>query len=130
MYIFRLKGVDPDGDNLTFGVTGADSSLVTVTNHDNNEADVDLARELDHETATEHQLVLTLTDGHLGQDTHITQSLLLLVEDTNDNIPVFTELPPVVVVQEHLQQGVVAQFLATDEDSGAFGQVGGIELGK
>ena len=97
---------------------------MTVENTGNNSADVYLARQLDHETDTEHQILLTLTDGHLGQDNYITQSLLILVEDTNDNTPVFTELPPAVVVQEHQQPGIVAQFRATDKDSGAFGQVG------
>ena len=119
----RLRGVDPDGDRLTFGALGPEASLVTVENTGDNEAEVYLARQLDHETGTEHQILLSLTDGHLGQDNFITQSLLILVEDTNDNVPVFTELPPVVVIQEHQQPGVIAQFRATDEDSGAFGQV-------
>ena len=122
--MFRLRGVDPDGDKLTFSAMGPEAKLVTIENTGNNEADVYLARQLDHETDTEHQILLTLTDGHLGQDNYITQSLLILVEDTNDNTPVFTELPPAVVVQEHQQPGIVAQFRATDKDSGAFGQVG------
>ena len=72
----------------------------------------------------EHQMLLSLTDGHLGQDNYITHSLLILVEDTNDNIPVFTELPPSVVIQEHQHPGVIAQFRATDRDSWAIGQFG------
>jgi cadherin 23 len=121
---FRLRGVDPDGDRLIFGALGPEAALVTVENTGNNEAEVYLARQLDHETGTEHQILLSLTDGHLGQDNYITHSLLILVEDTNDNIPVFTELPPSVVIQEHQHPGVIAQFRATDRDSGAFGQVG------
>ena len=97
---------------------------MTVENTGDNEAEVYLARELDHETGTEHQILLSLTDGHLGQDNYITHSLLILVEDTNDNIPVFTELPPSVVIQEHQHPGVIDPFRATDRDSGAFGQVG------
>ena len=70
------------------------------------------------------QVLLTLTDGHLGRDNFITQSLLLLVEDTNDNPPVFTSLPSEAVkVRENQEPGTIATFQATDRDSGAFGQV-------
>ena len=115
--------MDPDGDRLTFGALGPAADLVTVKNTGNNEAEVFLTRELDHEAGTEYQILLSLTDGHLGQDNFITQPLLILVEDTNDNVPVFTELPHAVVVQEHHKPGVIARFKATDKDSGAFGQV-------
>ena len=73
---------------------------------------------MDHETGTEHKILPSLTDRHLSQDNY---SLLILVEDTNNNVPVFTELPPPVVVQEHEHPGVIAQFGATDRDSRAFG---------
>ena len=115
--------MDPDGDRLTFGALGPAADLVAVKNTGNNEAEVFLTRELDHEAGTEYQILLSLTDGHLGQDNFITQPLLILVEDTNDNVPVFTELPHAVVVQEHHKPGVIARFKATDKDSGAFGQV-------
>ena len=53
--------------------------------------------------------------------------MLLLVEDANDNSPVFTSLPTPVEVAEHVapQPGgtVIARFRAEDKDSGAFGQV-------
>ena len=115
--------MDPDGDRLTFGALGPAADLVAVKNTGNNEAEVFLTRELDHEAGREYQILLSLTDGHLGQDNYITHPLLILVEDTNDNIPVFTEVPHAVVVQEHQQPGVIARFKATDKDSGAFGHV-------
>ena len=123
MLFVRLQGDDPDGDDLIFGALGPGDDLVTVTNLGDNKAEVFLTRELDHETGTEYQILLSLTDGNLGQDNYITQPLLILVEDTNDNVPVFTELPQAVVVQEHQKPGVIARFKATDKDSGAFGQV-------
>ena len=46
-----------------------------------------------HQAAGEHSLLLTLTDGHLGEDNFITQPLLILVEDANDNSPVFVSIP-------------------------------------
>ena len=115
--------MDPDGDDLIFGSLGPGGDLVTVTNLGDDQAEVFLARELDHEAGREYQILLSLTDGHLGQDNYITHPLLILVEDTNDNVPVFTEVPHAVVVQEHQQPGVIARFKATDKDSGAFGHV-------
>ena len=119
----RVRGVDPDGDRLSFGSLGDDADLVRVVMTGSNEAEVILTRELDYEAATEYQILLSLTDGHLGQDNYITQPLLILVEDINDNVPVFTDIPHAVVVQEHQEPGVIARFRASDKDSGAFGQV-------
>jgi hypothetical protein len=61
-----LQGVDPDGDVLIFGALGPEAGLVTVENTGDNEAEVYLARELDHETGTEHQILLSLTDVEEG----------------------------------------------------------------
>ena len=91
--IYSLRGYDPDGDSLEFGVTGEGSDLVTVVPRDQYTAELYLTRVLDHELAAEHVLLVTLTDGHLGQDNFITQPLLILVEDSNDNSPVFVNLP-------------------------------------
>jgi len=97
-----------------------------VEARDEYSADVFLRRDLDHEAAGEHSLLLTLTDGHLGEDNYISQPLLILVEDTNDNSPVFVSVPqgPIRVTEHQLPEDeVIATFRAEDEDSGAFGQV-------
>ena len=73
--------------------------------------------------SSEHEIVLTLTDGHLGSGRFITQSLLLLVQDANDNPPVFSRPQVSVEVEEHVTNRVLATIHATDSDSGAFGQV-------
>ena len=50
--------------------------------------------------------------------------VLILVEDTNDNSPIFTSLPSeAIMVRENQEGGKVASFKASDKDSGAFGQV-------
>ena len=70
-----MRGVDPDGDRLTFGVSGPDAELVKLEQQgDNqvggwwggkwskmikiifNQADLFLAQSLDHEAAAEHQV--------------------------------------------------------------------------
>ena len=120
--ILQLRGYDRDGDNLEFGVKD-DLGIIAIENGRNNQAGVYLTSELDAESRTEYEIVLTLTDGHLGEGNFITQSMLVLVEDTNDNAPVFRPYPNTVSVQEHSGPKVIASLEATDRDAGIFGQV-------
>lgn len=66
---------------------------------------------------------MTLTDGKLGEGNFITQSLLLLVEDINDNVPIFRPHPTTLTVRENSGPGVLTTVEATDADEGAHGQV-------
>ena len=68
-------------------------------------------------------MVLTLTDGHLGEGNYITQSLLILVEDVNDNEPIFLPYQPTVEIPENSEPQVISVLEATDLDEGAYGQV-------
>ncbi|XP_046672662.1 cadherin-23 isoform X2 [Homalodisca vitripennis] len=122
--IYRLRGVDPDGDTLTFGVReqiGHD--VLRIETIGVNEANVYLKKELDREVRDEYALVLTLTDGHLGDGNFITQSLLLLVEDVNDNEPIFKPYQSSLVVLEDSGPGILTTVEATDSDEGPYGQV-------
>lgn len=48
--IYKLKGFDPDGDALNFGVQSTyDSDVINVKNLDDNEAGIYLEKELDRE---------------------------------------------------------------------------------
>lgn len=71
----------------------------------------------------EYSFVLTLTDGHLGEGNFITQSFLLLVEDVNDNEPVFKPYSSAITIKENSPAGVITTVEATDLDEGAYGQV-------
>lgn len=71
----------------------------------------------------EYSFVLTLTDGHLGEGNFITQSFLLLVEDVNDNEPIFKPYPSAITVKEGAPPSVLTTVEATDLDEGAYGQV-------
>lgn len=73
----------------------------------------------------EYTVVLTLTDNKLGDNQFITQSMLLLVEDINDNEPVFRPYESSLLVEENAAPQVLTKFLATDQDEGPFGQVRG-----
>nr|XP_012151361.1 PREDICTED: cadherin-23 [Megachile rotundata] len=122
--IYRLRGVDPDGDSLMFGVRDQpDSDVIRVENFSPNQANIYLNKLLDRETRDEYALVLTLTDGRLGEGNFITQSLLLLVEDVNDNVPIFRPHPTSLTVREDSGPGILTTVEATDADLGAHGQV-------
>lgn len=76
-----------------------------------------------YQTKDEYALVLTLTDGRLGEGNFITQSLLLLVEDINDNVPIFRPHPTSLTLREDSRPSVLTTVEATDADLGAHGQV-------
>lgn len=76
-----------------------------------------------YQTRDEYALVLTLTDGRLGEGNFITQSLLLLVEDINDNVPIFRPHPTSLTLREDSGPGILTTVEATDADLGAYGQV-------
>ena len=67
--------------------------------------------------------MLTLTDGHLGSGNFITQSMLILVEDVNDNSPIFLPYQTSITLSENTPPRDVAVVEATDPDEGPFGQV-------
>ncbi|CAG9578961.1 unnamed protein product [Danaus chrysippus] len=122
--IYRLRGVDSDGDTLRFGIREqVGSDILRIEAISSNEANIYLVKELDREIRDEYSFVLTLTDGHLGEGNYITQSFLLLVEDVNDNEPIFKPYPPAITVKEDASPGILLTVEATDLDEGAYGQV-------
>ncbi|KAH7637786.1 cadherin-23-like protein [Dermatophagoides farinae] len=123
--IYHLYGEDPDNDPLTFGVLGTlGKDLLRIESISNNEAKVYLKKELDREIQDSYTLVLTITDGKLGKGNYITKSLLLIVEDINDNAPIFRPFRTAVLVKENAKPGTLIEtFEAFDSDEGRFGQV-------
>lgn len=142
--IYKLKGFDPDGDDLQFGIrTTIDSNILKIENSGNNEANLYLAKELDREvskhaiskllhnilicnffqTKDEFSLVLTLTDNKLGEGNFVTQSLLIVVDDVNDNVPIFKPFQSALEILEESPPGILTTVEATDRDEGAYGQV-------
>ncbi|KAH8360154.1 hypothetical protein KR093_011089 [Drosophila rubida] len=123
-HIYTLKGYDPDNDPLIFGKRNShDSEIIRIENTGGNEAKVFLAKELDRETQDEYAIVLTLTDSHYSDHNYVTQSFLLLVEDINDNAPIFLPYQNAIEIPEGSPPGVISTLEATDADEGAYGQV-------
>uniref|UniRef100_A0A1B0B4Y0 Cadherin domain-containing protein n=1 Tax=Glossina palpalis gambiensis TaxID=67801 RepID=A0A1B0B4Y0_9MUSC len=122
--IYTLKGYDPDNDTLTFDKRAtADSGVIRIENNGTTEALVYLAKELDRETQDEYSIVLTLSDNHFNDYNYVTQSFLLLVEDINDNSPVFLPYQSTIEVPEDSQPDILTALEAVDADEGAYGQV-------
>ncbi|XP_022221011.2 cadherin-23 [Drosophila obscura] len=122
--IYTLKGYDPDNDPLTFGKRNShDSEIIRIENTGGNEAKLYLAKELDRELQDEYAIVLTLTDSHYSDHSYVTQSLLLLVEDINDNVPTFLPYQNAIEIPEGSGPAVISTLEATDADEGAYGQV-------
>ncbi|XP_068152690.1 cadherin-23 [Drosophila tropicalis] len=122
--IYTLKGYDPDNDPLTFGKRNShDSEIIRIENTGGNEAKVYLAKELDRESQDEYAIVLTLTDSHYSDHNYVTQSFLLLVEDINDNSPIFLPYQNAIEIPEGTEPTVISTLEATDADEGAYGQV-------
>ncbi|XP_035709581.1 cadherin-23-like isoform X3 [Folsomia candida] len=121
--IYTLKGIDRDGDPLTFGLKGQIANeILRIENRGRDTANLYLKKELDREVEDEYMIILTLNDGKLAEP--VQQSLLLLVEDTNDERPVFKPYQSTVKVTEN---GKVPQIITTleanDRDEGPYGQV-------
>lgn len=82
-----------------------------------------LFRLICQQTRDEYLIILTLTDGHLGDGNFITQSLLLLVDDINDNEPIFKPYQSSITVREDSSPGILTTVEAIDADEGPYGQV-------
>ncbi|XP_046405905.1 cadherin-23 [Ischnura elegans] len=123
--IYRLRGMDPDGDPLIFGVKGQEAKeMLRIENFGRNEANLYLRKELDRELKDEYSFVLTLTDGNLGEGNFVTQGLLLLVDDINDNEPIFRPFQSTINIPENARPGLnIATVEAVDRDEGLYGQV-------
>lgn len=122
--IYHLNAYDADGDALKFGVkSNLDSDVIKIEKLSETEANIRLNQELDRELKDEYHLVLTLTDGQLGEGNFITQSLLLIVDDINDNVPIFKPFQSALEVPENSKPGILTTVEAEDRDTGAYGQV-------
>lgn len=133
--ILRVSGEDPDGDDLQFGVQGGISVSPTSSSSSNdlikivngipskNSAIIYLNKELDRETKDSYTIVLTLTDFKLGAGKFVTKTILLIVEDVNDNDPIFKPYRSIISLPENTRLGVIESIEAYDVDAGRFGQV-------
>lgn len=121
-----------------------DSDVIQIVNQNSTEAFIYLAKELDREVKLyenliwisylndfkylqiqeEYLIILTLTDNRFNNFNYVTQSLLILIEDINDNAPIFLPYPTTMEIAENSKTNIVLNTLeAVDADAGAYGQV-------
>ncbi|XP_076861954.1 protocadherin gamma-A11-like isoform X17 [Brachyhypopomus gauderio] len=126
---FILGGaVDPD-----VGINSLQSYSLKPTTHFSLEeqthsdgskyAEMVLNSPLDREQQAEIRLILTAADGGSPQRTG-TVSIRVVVQDANDNAPIFTQAVYKASVVENSHRGTfITSVLATDKDEGVFGRV-------
>ncbi|NXL37693.1 CDHR2 protein, partial [Glaucidium brasilianum] len=112
-YAFQLKAIDIDGDPLTYSISGPEAFYFSVNDLTGN---VTLRNSLDREL----QARLTITVGVFdGMNDAISRKLTIIVEDRNDNAPVFQNLTYKTSIPETTKIGsVIFTVFANDSDTG------------
>lgn len=114
---FWLVATDSDNDQLTYGISGPNANYFSVNS---NTGEVKLASPLDFETVPYFEITISASDGHNIRTTE----MHVIVEDRNDNVPVFQNTEFSTSVSETLPVGsVVFSVLAKDKDTGLAGLV-------
>lgn len=81
-----------------------------------------LNRQLDYEVQNLHEVHIECEDGGNPPKKNET-SFTVIVEDVNDNFPVFEYDEYEITLQEEVFQSIIMQVAAKDKDSGDFGKV-------
>ncbi|NXQ25989.1 CDHR2 protein, partial [Alaudala cheleensis] len=122
-FAFQLEAYDLDNDPLTYQIRGTDSFYFTV---DSKTGRVTLRNSLDREL----QARLTITAGVSdGVNNEVSRKMTVIVEDRNDNAPVFQHLPYNAIIPENTSpHSVIFTVFANDSDTGNASKVSyGIE---
>ncbi|KYO42835.1 cadherin-related family member 2 [Alligator mississippiensis] len=115
---FVLTAYDADGDPLQFGLEGADAFYFSVNS---NTGSVTLVASLDRETKPRLSLNVLVSDG---KNQMVTKRLTVIVEDRNDNRPLFQNEPYTANIPENTPNGTtIISVLAEDKDSGPASRV-------
>uniref|UniRef100_A0A8C8VJK7 Cadherin-related family member 2 n=1 Tax=Pelusios castaneus TaxID=367368 RepID=A0A8C8VJK7_9SAUR len=110
---FNLTASDADGDQLHYGMSGQDAYYFSVSA---STGVVRLAASLDREAKAKLSVTITVTDQI---NVEVSRKLIIIVEDRNDNPPIFQDQPYIANIPENLSRGTsIYTVLATDRDSG------------
>ncbi|XP_062443695.1 cadherin-related family member 2 [Rhea pennata] len=110
---FQLQASDVDGDPLTYSISGPEAFYFSVVAQTGK---VLLKNLLDRESQARLTLTITVSDG---QNDAVSRKLTVIVEDRNDNAPVFQDLPYETTVAENATAGsIIYTVSATDSDTG------------
>ncbi|NXN50884.1 CDHR2 protein, partial [Rynchops niger] len=110
-YAFQLKATDLDGDKLTYGIS--ETFYFSVNGQTGN---VTLRNYLDRETLPRFTMGVSVFDG---VNEPVSRTLTVIVEDRNDNAPVFQGLPYQASIPENMTlNSIIFTVFANDSDTG------------
>uniref|UniRef100_A0A8B9VCP1 Cadherin-related family member 2 n=1 Tax=Anas zonorhyncha TaxID=75864 RepID=A0A8B9VCP1_9AVES len=110
---FVLTATDLDKDTLSYSISGADAFYFNVNQ---STGVVTLRNLLDRESQARLTLTVTVSDG---VNDATSRKLTVIVQDCNDNAPVFKGLPYETSVPENMMAGsIIYTISATDADTG------------
>ncbi|NXX98090.1 CDHR2 protein, partial [Centropus bengalensis] len=112
-HAFQLTAIDIDNDPLTYSIGGTDSFYFSVNALTGN---VTVKNSLDRERQARLTLTIEVSDGI---NEAVSRRLTVIVEDCNDNAPVFQNLPYNTVIPENAALGsIIYSVFANDSDTG------------
>ncbi|NXH94665.1 CDHR2 protein, partial [Pachycephala philippinensis] len=122
-FAFQLKAYDLDNDPLTYQIGGTDAFYFSVNSTSGN---VTLRNSLDRELQARLTIIARVSDG---VNDGVSQKMIIIVEDRNDNAPVFQYLPYNAVIPENTNlHSIIYTVFANDSDTGNASKVSyGIE---
>ncbi|XP_072251400.1 cadherin-related family member 2 [Leuresthes tenuis] len=111
-HAFDILASDPGGEELTFALTGSSASFFKV---ESNTGRVTVRAPLDRETSDLLTVDVTVSDGVNS----VTDRLTVILNDTNDNMPLFQNSSYDYVIPENTAVGTsLYRVQATDADTG------------
>ncbi|MFL2802104.1 MAG: cadherin domain-containing protein [Paracoccaceae bacterium] len=110
--LYTATATDVDsGDNLTFSISGADSSYFTI---DADDGEVRLKVSADYETKSSYDFTVIATDDGLGALSG-SKAVVLNILNVNDN-PVLKKTIPILQVKENNLENLALNQFFTDPD--------------
>ncbi|XP_070826257.1 protocadherin Fat 3a isoform X7 [Chaetodon trifascialis] len=112
--ILGINATSPEGQNIIYTIVDGDPSLQFDIGFDTGV--ISVIHSLDFEAASSYQLTVRATDSLTGARAEV--DVDLIVQDVNDNPPIFQKMSYRVVLSETAMIGTPAlQVIATDKDS-------------
>ncbi|NXX38771.1 CDHR2 protein, partial [Tricholaema leucomelas] len=110
---FQLVASDIDEDPLTYSISGTDAFYFSV---DPTTGNVTLRNSLDRELQAKLTITATVQDG---KNDPVSARVTIIVDDRNDNAPVFQYLPYEKTIPENTLPGsIIYTVFANDSDTG------------
>ncbi|NWR50234.1 CDHR2 protein, partial [Regulus satrapa] len=112
-FAFQLVAYDLDNDPLTYQIGGMDAFYFSL---DSKSGIVTLRNSLDRELRARLTIIARVSDG---VNNEVSRKMTVIVEDRNDNAPVFQDLPYNAIIPENTSlHSIIYTVFAQDSDTG------------